>query len=124
MLDKANVTATIDANAAAEKDFKERKRLGLKFDQGKLRWNLLPLGPIRSVIKVLMFGAEKYSKDNWKHVDGWRDKYWDAAMRHLTDWYEGEELDPETGESHLTHALCCIIFMHANTEDEKKQEKS
>ena len=110
-------------NKEAQTRFEEAKKVGLKFDTKKLRWELLPLGPIRSVIKVIMLGSEKYADDNWKHVDDWRRRYYAAAMRHLTDWFEGEEIDPESGESHLSHALCCLIFLWANTEDEKKNTK-
>lgn len=85
--------------------------LGRKFDGGKLDWALLPVEPNEEVVKVLMFGAQKYARDNWKHVDNHKVRYYNAAMRHLTAWQKGEETDPETGLSHLAHAMCCLNFL-------------
>lgn len=82
---------------------------GVKFDQDKPRWSLLPQGVIAAVVRVLTFGAKKYSPDNWKKIEPVR--YEDAAMRHFDAWRNGEKRDPETGESHLAHAVCCLLFL-------------
>jgi hypothetical protein len=37
--------------------------------------------------------------------------YIDAVRRHLTAWFEGEELDPDSGVPHLAHALACIAII-------------
>lgn len=85
--------------------------LGQKYDTNKLRYSLLPQDVLEPVIQVLEYGAKKYSKDNWKHVDNARERYYDAAMRHLQAWFNGEAKDPETNESHLAHAMCCLMFL-------------
>ena len=84
--------------------------IGTKHDTDKPRFDLLPTLAIESVARVLTFGASKYSADNWRHVDGWRWRYFSAAMRHLWAWKRGEINDPESGESHLAHAVYCILF--------------
>lgn len=85
---------------------------GVKFDQKKDRWDLLPISEIRKVVKVLTYGADKYPEaDNWKRVPDHRNRYFAAAMRHITAWYDGEALDPDTGYSHLAHAICCLLFL-------------
>lgn len=104
--------------------------LGRKFDGDKLRWDLFPFKALESTVRVLMMGSAKYEDNNWKYVKGCKKRYYSAAMRHLTDWYEGESIDPESGETHLAHALCCIIFLawhelHQTEEfleDEKSEE--
>lgn len=83
---------------------------GVKYDGGKLRWALLPLAPVQEIIKVLMFGAKKYSDDNWMRVPDAQRRYYEAALRHITAWWDGEALDPESGLHHLAHAGCCILF--------------
>jgi hypothetical protein len=90
---------------------KKKKPTGKKFDKGKLRWDLLPTKPLESVIRVLMLGSKKYGDDNWKVVPGYKKRYYAACLRHLTVWWEGEKIDPESGESHLGHAMCCLIFL-------------
>ena len=84
---------------------------GKKYDSGKLQWHLLPIKAIEKVVKVLGFGAEKYGEDNWMVVENSRVRYFDAAMRHLTTWYNGERYDKESGYHHLAHAICCIVFL-------------
>ena len=85
--------------------------VGAKHDGGKLRYSLLPKGTITEVLKVLEFGAKKYAPDNWMKVDNARTRYYDAALRHITAWHEGEKFDQETGVSHIAHALCCLHFL-------------
>lgn len=84
---------------------------GMKHDNGKPRWDLLPWRPVTEVVKVLTFGAGKYGADNWQTVPNARNRYFAAAMRHLTAWESGERLDPESGYHHLAHAICCLLFL-------------
>ena len=84
---------------------------GRKFDGDKLEYGLLPPLALRETVKVLTFGAQKYERDNWRRVPDGPRRYFDAAQRHLWAYKEGEVNDPETGVSHLAHALCCIMFM-------------
>lgn len=84
---------------------------GIKFDNGKRRWSLLPYGVINEVIDVLEFGAQKYSVDNWKCVPDHEIRYYDAAMRHINAWYELDKIDPDSGKPHLAHAICCLMFL-------------
>ena len=85
--------------------------VGAKHDEGKLRYSLLPKGTITELLKVLEFGAKKYAPDNWMKVDNAQTRYYDAALRHITAWHEGEKFDQETGVSHIAHALCCLHFL-------------
>lgn len=85
--------------------------LGQKNDQDKPRASLLPKKVMRHVLAVLEYGARKYAPDNWKHVPDARQRYYDAAMRHVDAWWNAETIDKETGEHHLAHAVCCLMFL-------------
>lgn len=84
---------------------------GVKYDASKPRWSLLPTGTMEEVIKVLEYGANKYSPDNWKKVPQMEVRYYDAAMRHIDAYWQGEYLDEESGQPHLAHAVCCLLFL-------------
>lgn len=84
---------------------------GIKYDDEKLCWNLLPFEQLEEVTEVLQLGAKKYAPDNWKYVQPYRERYFNATIRHIMAWWKGERLDPETGKSHLAHAVCCLLFM-------------
>lgn len=85
---------------------------GIKHDSGKPRWSLIPSGVMLDVIAVLEYGSSKYSDENWKKVDNAKTRYYDAAMRHINAWWDGEDKDTETCISHLAHAICCLMFIH------------
>ena len=84
---------------------------GRKFDAGKPRWSLLPIRAVQQIIEVLEVGARKYDVDNWKRVPDASTRYYDALMRHVHAWRDGEKTDPETGLHHLAHAGCCLLFL-------------
>ena len=99
---------------------------GIKKDEGKLRWSLLPKGTIQEVIRVLMFGANKYPEaDNWKRVDNARERYYNAAKRHLTDewWERGSVKDDEHGFHPLASVVCCCLFLMWFDLTQKVREK-
>lgn len=83
---------------------------GVKFDAGKPRMSLLPAHPLTEIAKVLTFGAQKYEAHNWRKGFDYS-RVMDALQRHLHAWNEGEDIDPESGLSHLAHAGCNILFL-------------
>lgn len=85
--------------------------IGKKDDNGKTDWSLLPMSTLEGVVKVLMFGEKKYSRDSWQKVDNAKNRYFSALMRHLVKWLDGEKIDSESGLEHIDHALCCLIFL-------------
>ena len=86
---------------------------GVKYDNGKPQWSLLPFRALTQVVEVLTYGAKKYAPDNWKKVPDARRRYIDAGFRHLTAYTSGETNDPETGKHHLAHAICCLLYLVA-----------
>jgi hypothetical protein len=86
---------------------------GVKYDNDKPQWSLLPFKALKEVVDVLTYGAKKYAPDNWKKVPNAKQRYIDAGFRHFTAYAAGEKLDPETGKSHLAHALCCLLYLLA-----------
>jgi hypothetical protein len=85
---------------------------GRKFDVGKTEYGLIPPYALEEMAEVLTIGAQKYDRDNWRLVPDSERRYFDAMMRHLWAWKRGQIHDPETGKNHLSHAACCLFFLH------------
>ena len=86
---------------------------GRKSDTGKRRFSLFPLEAVFAIVDVLEYGARKYAPGNWRHVSNAKQRYYDAAMRHLMAWGSDEKLDSESGHPHLAHAACCLVLLIA-----------
>lgn len=82
----------------------------IKHDSDKLRMDLIPVSSQRALATILTYGAKKYSDRNWEKGFNWGRPY-AALQRHLTAWWDGEDLDAEFGKSHLWHALCELAFL-------------
>ena len=93
---------------------------GTKYDAGKEPIDLLDPDYLFGTARVLAFGAGKYSPYNWAEGMKWS-RVFAALMRHMWKWWRGEDKDEETGESHLYHASCCLMFL-ARYEADKKGE--
>ena len=85
--------------------------IGTKHDHGKPILGAVPPHAELAVGRVLTFGTEKYARGNWDKVEDHENRYMDAALLHLNAHRRGELTDSESGESHLAHAACCILFM-------------
>lgn len=94
--------------------------VGVKHDDGKLRFDLIPTLAEMAEVRVLMHGAKKYGDNNWRILDDRRRRYFNAQRRHMTAWWSGETNDPESGESHLAHARCSIGFLLDEEEAGKR----
>lgn len=83
---------------------------GLKDNLDKPAVELLPSKALLAVAEVIGFGARKYAPHNWRRGVSWTQTL-GSAQRHLLAWNDGEDLDPETGYTHLAHAATQIMFL-------------
>ena len=84
---------------------------GLKDDNDKLQYHLIPDGVLEPVIRVLMYGAKKYGAYNWMNVLDAKKRYINAIWRHFNLYKEGQENDIEIGISHLACIICSCMFL-------------
>lgn len=73
---------------------------------------LIPYPAAQQIAKVMQLGAAKYGPWNWRSARVTRMTYAHAIMRHLGAWVDGEDLDPESGQSHMAHiaSSACIVL--------------
>lgn len=86
----------------------------LKFDSEKAGMDLLPVGAKKAIAEVFDFGAKKYARHNWRNGFNYS-RLIAAAERHLDAFNDGEDLDPESGKSHLAHLGCCVMMLLEST---------
>lgn len=56
-------------------------------------------------------GKEKYGLMNWREHRVSSSVYYDAAMRHLMSWWDGEDRASDSGVHHLAHAMACLAIL-------------
>lgn len=105
-------TCTVPPGAAQPGDAQPAavKQGGVKHDLGKLRLDLIPPESVTALGGVLTYGAAKYGDRNWEAGLTYGRVY-AACQRHLWAWFGGEDVDSESGLSHLDHALACLAFL-------------
>ncbi len=81
--------------------------------------------PVMAEIGVAMLeGACKYGFANYRVVGVRASVYYDATMRHLFSWWEGEDVDPDSGLCHVTKAITSLVvlrdaMLHSMVEDDR-----
>lgn len=94
------------------------EKAGVKYDQGKLRWDLLPWKAVQGLVGVLTFGLTKYAADGWRTVPNAKERYTAALLRHLAAIQMGEAIDPDSKLRHIDHVLTNAAFL-AELEESK-----
>ena len=112
----------------------------LRYNQGKPKWSLVHFQSLEPLVRVLEYGAHKYSifcnelGDEFKGseiapeqvkmwnlkiqssgVENWKKgldqkEILDSLTRHLFALISGEENDPESGLPHMGHIMCNALF--------------
>lgn len=90
-----------------EKDTNPKDAVGTK----KVPASVLPRGVVGEMALALLEGARKYGRHNYRIAGIRASVYYDAAMRHLDAWWEGEDIDPDSGLSHITKALATLCVL-------------
>lgn len=96
----------------AKEGTKVVKEVGLRYNQGKMRYDLLHPKATDGLVKVLTKGSEKYAPRNWEKGMSWTSVI-ASLKRHLAAIEKGEDFDPESGLLHIDHVQCNAHFLSA-----------
>ncbi len=85
---------------------------GLRYNNGKIKYELLHPDAVEGVARVLTKGAEKYVDRNWENGMSWSSVI-GCLRRHLAAFERGEDYDTESGELHIDHVQTNAHFLSA-----------
>lgn len=76
----------------------------------------VPLSTVSSPVILemglaMLEGARKYGRHNYRVAGIRASVYYDASMRHLMAWFEGQDIDPDSGLNHITKALSTLMVL-------------
>ena len=90
------------------------KKIAIKHDLGKPRFDLIPPRALELVAQVMTVGQKEYGDRNWEKGLKWG-RMFGAMMRHAWAFWRGEELDPKSGLPHLAHCGATVLMLLEST---------
>jgi hypothetical protein len=95
---------------------------GNKFDNAKVRVNLIDPNFLYEIGAILTFGAAQYGEYNWRSVS--EDRYYAALYRHLLAMQRGETMDSEPPKmSHAAAIACNAMFLWYSQQKQNLVER-
>lgn len=110
-VDKAGDACTMHNTKAVDTAYADGNP---KAAQGAKKFSLrhLPLPAAVAVNQALEDGVKKYGAANWRETGVAASVYVDAALRHLSQWYDGrQENANDSGVHNLGHAMACLAII-------------
>lgn len=101
------VKKDLQETTAHIKDTNPKDAVGTK----KATASTIPSPVMMEVGVAMLEGARKYGRSNYRRAGIRESVYYDAAMRHLAAYWEGEDLDPDSGLSHITKAIASLVVL-------------
>lgn len=89
------------------KDTNPKDAVGIR----KVALHHVPCQPLMELGLAMGEGAIKYGSHNYRIAGVRASVYYDAALRHLMAWWEGEDNDPDSGLPHLVKAMACLCVI-------------
>ena len=90
----------------------EKKHEGLRYNEGKLRYDFVNTFAHEKMVEVLTYGSKKYEERNWENGMSWSTVI-QSLNRHLAAIEKGEDYDSESGLLHSAHVACNAHFLTA-----------
>lgn len=77
----------------------------------KVPFSVIPWGVIGELGIAMLEGALKYGRHNYRSVGVRASVYVDASIRHITSFWEGEDIDGPSRISHITKAIASLTVL-------------
>lgn len=77
----------------------------------KAPMSAVPANVMAEVGLAMLEGACKYGRHNYREAGVRGSVYYDGVMRHIMDWWEGQDIDPDSGMNHITKAITSLVVL-------------
>ncbi|KKN79110.1 hypothetical protein LCGC14_0342980 [marine sediment metagenome] len=70
--------------------------------------------PSRVMLEIglaMLEGSAKYGRHNYRVAGVLASVYYDAAIGHIMSWWEGEDIDPDSGLPHIIKAMATLAVL-------------
>lgn len=104
------MTIGLDLKAAAEAGYPDDNPKTM-YGENKLPVHLVPPTAVAALARCFAEGAVKYGPYNWRTARISSTVYYAAALRHLMAWYDGEDIDSDSGLPHIHKAMACLAML-------------
>ena len=102
------VDVSLPGRPSATKESNPKDFAGLR----KIMFSVLPWRVLHWVALALSEGMWKYGRHNYRKCGVRASVYFDAVVaRHLSDWWEGTDIDPDSGLHHVDKAIAGLLVM-------------
>lgn len=71
----------------------------------------VPANVLAEIGVAMLEGALKYGRHNYRQAGVRASVYYDALMRHIMAWWEGEDIDPDSGVPHIVKAIATLVVL-------------
>lgn len=93
---------------SATKASNPKDQVGVK----KAPISTVPANVMLEIGLAMLEGGCKYGRHNYRKAGVRASVYYDAVVgRHLFGWWEGQDLDPDSGLSHITKAIAGLMVL-------------
>lgn len=96
----------------------EKKTDDKKILPNKRDWDIVPLSFFAPVVDVFQEAGKKYGRCSWMHCEPEEldQKYLSAALRHIAEYADGNQIDRDSGLPHLAHAMANLGILQWHRE--------
>jgi hypothetical protein len=87
----------------------------------------VPAPVLMEVGASMLEGGIKYGPYNFRDTPLFMSDYYDSTLRHMMLWWEGEDIDPDSGIHHVSKAIGSLMvlrdaMMNGMAEDDRPAE--
>jgi hypothetical protein len=103
------------------------KEQALRYNTNKPQWSLVDFESLTPMVRVLEFGATKYTPNNWRKGIPVT-KLCESLLRHVFELLDGKDIDEESKINIVGHIQCNAMFLahtlkhHPEFDDRFKKE--